>query len=208
MSKIVLAAVHGILTSQTDTSWPDKLQAWMLDRDYDVLVLKKEYCAGPLPRWNNFWKNPRIAKGLAAEIQLYRGDVWLVAHSNGAVIALMAAKMLIKQGRKIGGLILTGAACDGDVKSNGIAAWRQAGNLGKAIAYSSPNDKVVSDGWPWSWLKWPYGSLGRTGWRLKGKAYEEPKAVHTRWFKGNHSCYFTPEQIEATFEQIYQDIRA
>jgi len=67
----LLAAIHGILTSQTDPSWPDKLDAWMLRRDTSVKVLKKEYAAGPFPLWNCWVKDPRLARGLANEIELF-----------------------------------------------------------------------------------------------------------------------------------------
>jgi hypothetical protein len=30
--------------------------------------------------------------------------------------------------------------------------------------------------------------------------------IATRWFPGGHSTYFTPWNIERTFEQIYEDI--
>src|SRR2546427_7475580 len=105
---ILLAAIHGILTRQTDPSWPDKLDAWMAERDPQVKVLKKEYLAGPFPRWNCWVKDPLLARGLVNEIELFldplRSDtgpvlrsrtaegghstpsLWFVAHSNGAVI--------------------------------------------------------------------------------------------------------------------------
>src|ERR1700693_5713902 len=68
---ILLAAIHGILTGQTNPSWPDKLDAWMLERDPAIKVLKKEYAAGPFPRWNCWVKDPRLARSLANEIELF-----------------------------------------------------------------------------------------------------------------------------------------
>src|SRR5438552_15559332 len=68
---ILLAAIHGILTGQTDPSWPDKLDAWMLARDPQIKVLKKEYVAGPFPRWNCWVKDPLLARALANEIELF-----------------------------------------------------------------------------------------------------------------------------------------
>src|SRR5256885_2716882 len=68
---ILLAAIHGILTRQTDPSWPDKLDVWMLKRDPQIKVLKKEYVAGPFPRWNCWVKDPRLAQALANEIELF-----------------------------------------------------------------------------------------------------------------------------------------
>ena len=59
--RTLLVAIHGIMTNQTNASWPDKLDAWMFDRDPEIKVLKKEYRAGPFPRWNCRVKDPRIA---------------------------------------------------------------------------------------------------------------------------------------------------
>jgi hypothetical protein len=286
----LVVAIHGILTSQTDPSWPDKLDAWMYRRDPEVKVLKKEYAAGPFPRWNCWVKDPLLARGLANEIELFgaspsqglfetcdsrggrrsnqpeRGSssaqnpprclggcnsrtpsqrsnalppLWFVAHSNGAVIALLVTKRLIARGCRVGGLILTGAACEADVEGNGVLAWRRDGLLGVAIAYSSPDDFVL-DGDPldtapggrrpvfarlreflWGKLMWPYGCLGRTGWVRGGKPFQAApgtertdeasgaarQPLFTRWFRGGHCGYFKPETIEATFEQIYQDIQ-
>src|SRR2546427_11065293 len=118
--KTIVTAIHGILTSQTDPSWPDRFDAWMLKRDPEVKVLKKEYRAGPFPWWNCWVKDPLLARGLANELELFLGEgrwekedsehgfndsppIWLVAHSNGAVIALLASKRLIERGHRIGG---------------------------------------------------------------------------------------------------------
>ena len=339
----LLIAIHGILTSQTDASWPDRLDAWMYRRDSRIKVLKKEYSAGPFPRWNCWVKDPRLARSLANELELFletergcpsrsaltgdaapdseqpfplesnaapsfnshvcgaasplqagtsrppaRPELWFVAHSNGAVIALLTARRLIARGHKIGGLILTGAACEANLAKNGILEWLCSGVLGAAIAYCSPEDEVLdgalayrpptsqgraSQGrgrlvpgtfellrhpgkalfvtasqrigisfqsslppkrtatgdetspppetsflhrlrvWLWGKLMWPYGCLGRTGWLLRGQPLLSHRSVcpllhlSTRWFPGGHCTYFNPRNIEATFEQIYQDIR-
>jgi hypothetical protein len=268
--KPILIAIHGILTRQTDASWPDKLDAWMYRRDPAVKVLKKEYAAGPFPRWNCWVKDPLLARGLVNEIELFlEGEgqpgqtgqteapgrlsgetvvsrshaltlscsdlpapspssppIWFVAHSNGAVIALRAARTLIARGHRVGGLILTGAACEADVEKNGVMEWRREGVLGAAIAYCSEDDEVL-DGdpehskfrerpgavalaghWLWGKLMWPYGCLGRTGWLVGGRAVGGVVAegISTRWFEGGHSTYFAPGNIQQTFDQIYQDI--
>ena len=183
----IIAALHGIMTGQTDPSWPDKLDAWMFQRDPRVKVLKKEYRAGPFPRWNCWIKDPLLARALANELELFlrpqrstfNPQLWFVAHSNGAVIALLTARLLIKRGFKIGGLILTGAACEADIERNEVLQWRCRGMLGSAIAYSSTEDHILPElptldpvasvvsrfrSWVWGKLLWPYGGLGRTGW--------------------------------------------
>src|SRR5262249_11430252 len=151
------------------------------------------------PRWNCWVKDPLLARSLANEIQLFLPSsnapalksseapaVWMVAHSNGAVIALLATGLLIERGYAIEGLILTGAACESDIEGSGILDWQSRGMLGVAIAYSSRDDQVLEELTSetssivtnrfsrmgrllWRKLIWPYGSLGRTGWTLEGK---------------------------------------
>lgn len=218
--RAIIAAVHGILTTQTDASWPDKLDAWMMRRDSGIKVIKKEYAAGPWPKWNCLVKDPKIARGLVAEIKLLiepgtgrvndmvSTPIWIVAHSNGAVIALKAAKLLIEDGYRVTGLILTGAACDADVDRSGVAGWLEAEELGTAVAFCSADDQVlkkVSN--PWTrLLTWPYGDLGRRGWMRDGVRYDLT-GTQTQWFSGGHSCYFQRSRINDTFERIYHIIR-
>src|SRR5262249_16415854 len=130
----------------------DKLDAWMLRRDPRVKVLKKEYSAGPFPRWNCWVKDPLLARALANELELFlsqpstfnsQPSLWFVAHSNGAVIALRTARGLLARGHKSGGLILTGAACEADVRKNGVWGWWSNGVLGAAMAYCSEEDFVL-----------------------------------------------------------------
>ena|SRR5436190_1958984 len=67
----LLAAIHGILTNQTDPSWPDRLDAWMAHHAPEIKMLKKEYRAGPFPRLNCWLKDPLLARSLANEIELF-----------------------------------------------------------------------------------------------------------------------------------------
>ena len=169
--KTIIAAIHGIMTNQTDASWPDKFDAWMFERDPEVKVLKKEYRAGPFPHWNCWVRDPLLARSLANELELFlhpsrshacpstswlaiakrrrlnhqpsTPPLWLLAHSNGAVIALLTAKSLIARGHRIDGLILTGAACEADIDRNSVLEWQCRGMLGSAISYSSAEDQVL-----------------------------------------------------------------
>lgn len=208
--RAIVAAIHGIMTSQTSTSWPDKLASWMWKRDPGVLVIKKEYRAGPSPKINCLLKDPVIARGLAAEIidaceERPGCPVWIVAHSNGAVIALKTARILISRGYDIAGLILTGAACEADVNKSGVAQWLRDGSLGRAVAFCADDDAVlgvVGNRFA-RLLAWPYGDLGRVGWQN----CDSSAAVTTVWFTGGHSTYFSPENIQKTFEWIHRAIK-
>jgi len=239
--RLLLTALHGILTGQTDPSWPDRLDAWMFERDANVKVLKKEYRAGPFPRWNCWVKDRLLARSLANEIELFFTEsardgfqspcIWLVAHSNGAVIALLTAGILIERGHRIAGLILTGGACEADIDRNGVLEWQCRGMLGAAIAYCSKDDKLLNTDSTgkqgsdsllarilrrlWGKAIWPYGCLGRSGWLFKGRplasSFEDlsksgSQRLLTRWFSGGHSTYFKPQNVTVTFEQIYRDL--
>src|SRR5436190_688227 len=240
--KTLLVAIHGILTSQTDVSWPDKFDAWLFARAPGVKVLKKEYFAGPFPQWNCSVKDPHLARSLASEIELFLTQpgkdafhrvtsislhqsttpaLWFVAHANGAVIALLTAKLLVERGYKIAGMVLTGAACEADLAKSGLLDLIRRGSLNAVIAYSSHDDTVLPG--PvrqpprerkglgrvvfffksafrkfYSALASPYGSLGRTGLLLDGSPLSgldtvelRPATLQTRWYRGGHSTYFS-----------------
>src|SRR5438128_4005701 len=72
--RAIIAAIHGIMTRQTDPTWPDKLSAWMYERDREVHVTTRHYWAGPFPRWNCWVKDPYLARGLANELELFLGS--------------------------------------------------------------------------------------------------------------------------------------
>lgn len=212
--KRLIAAVHGILARATIPSWPDKFNVWLADRDTHVHVIEKEYIAGPFPAWNVWAKNWFLAYSLAAELELWAKDGWeisIVAHSNGCDIAQKTARELARRKVEMEALILIGAAAQADVEKSGIADLYMRGFLNRAIAYSSPQDKIVSN-----IMIWPYGRLGHTGWTIRGKPYAEPITPHepapeagiiTRWFPSYGHCdYFADAARAATFEQLYQDV--
>lgn len=245
--RALIVAIHGILTGQTNPNWTDQLDAWVFDREPGWKVLKKEYFAGPWPRWNCLVRDPFLAEGLAREIALFNPSaasapsdvppeprpVWIVAHSNGAVIALMTTRRLVARGRRVAGLILLGAACPADLRRNGVLAWLDRGQLGCAIAFCCAEDVLLGGSanpersragrwsrWCWHKLIWPYGTLGSTGWLLAGRGVGtqfrvsqgvlsgagagRSAALSVYWFTGGHSAYFTPGNQPATFALIHQ----
>ena len=218
----IVIALHGILTKETDPSWPDRFEDWALLHDEGLHVRKRKYFELPFPRINWF-KNRWLARSLAAELLLAAQEdpewsIWFVAHSNGTCLAWLTVKRLIESGVKVGGMILTGSALEAEVRRNQVLTWCAQGKLGCAISYSSPDDLVtggdprVATTWReavrdfvWGRLMWPYGCLGRTGWLLNGEALTCER-VFTRWVRGGHSAYWQAERITQTFEQIYADM--
>lgn len=206
-----------------------------MHRDPQAHVLKRKYFEAPLPRWN--WiKNRFLARSFASEVEVIAKEnpdykLWFIAHSNGAVITLLVVRALIERGLRVEGVILTGAACEADINKNGILDWALSDALGDAIAYCSHDDQVLSGdvadasspleavrAWLWGKLMWPYGCLGRTGWKTLGAELSSKRGFSVqlgserttwlaqRWFPGGHSAYFDKERIRETFEQMYRDM--
>lgn len=217
---IICGAIHGILTEQTRASWPDEFDAFCMAQKgaRAIHVIKKEYAAGPFPRLNWF-KNRRLAAGLVAEIKVmierllarsedFRDpfpEIWLVAHSNGAVIALDVMRRLVSEGFAVAGIFLTGAACESDVARNGVLEAFNAGMLTRAVSWSSPDDGVVNCSGLWGWLKWPYGDLGKSGWQKDGKKFQTWE-IYTLWKRGGHGVYFRSDHIEETFRMFVRSM--
>ena len=144
----------------------------------------------------------------------------------------------MERGYKIAGMVLTGAACEADLAKSGLLDLIRRGSLNAVIAYSSHDDTVLPGPVRqpprerkglgrvvfffksafrkfYSALASPYGSLGRTGLLLDGSPLSgldtvelRPATLQTRWYRGGHSTYFTPANIEHTFRQILRDISA
>src|SRR6266566_1406378 len=131
----LIAAIHGIMTSQTDASWPDKFDAWMFERDPDVKVLKKEYRAGPFPRWNCWVTDPLLARTVAAcEADVRKNQIleWYCNLQLGAAIAYSS-------------------------EEDGVVA-------GDPRAIGGGHPARAARAWLWGKMMWNYGCLGRTGW--------------------------------------------
>lgn len=197
-----VVAIHGILTRTTTPSWPDYLDAFLVD----CKVERRDYFAWPLPTLNFFIKNPLLAHYLAAEVALLAKNgmpLHFVAHSNGCDIAIRTIKILTSKGIRVDSVILTGSITDPDIDECGIANLIDCGLLGAAWAYCSSADMPLQ--FP---LKWPYRDLGRRGWQRNGAAYLSDH-IRTRNFPGyGHSGYFNPEANRLlVFAQMREDMR-
>jgi pimeloyl-ACP methyl ester carboxylesterase len=169
-----------------------------------VKVLKREYWAWPVPAINVWVRNRILARALAREIYAFAiegaGPISIVAHSNGADIALRAAHRLSALGVRLKALVLLGAACEADIVRSGVFALVSGDGLDRAIAYSSEDDLALR-----SALIWPFGRLGFTGWRLRGCSFQDAR-IFTRWYPGfGHGEYFSAGEREKTFDRIWRD---
>lgn len=193
----LVVAIHGILTRTTSPSWPDDLDAAL-----PCKVMKRDYRALFISVFNVFVRNPRIAKGLAAEIALHRDvAIHFVAHSNGCDIALRTAKELIARGIPVASLLLVSSVTDEDVERTGILRLVRSGMLGQAIAYSSRRDLPLR--LP---FKWPYRSLGIHGWLLRGKKFGSDKIFTRRFDVWGHGDFFSATNRATTFRFIKRDL--
>lgn len=203
---ILIGAIHGILTGTMDASWCDAFDAWCRQKDPTARVLRKEYMAGPIPAWNVWYRNPRLARSLVAEVEEFMerggGAVYLVAHSNGCDVALKVARLLIANGTPVRGMVLTSGACQEDVKRSGVLRWAADGMLGRAIARSSKNDVVLR-----SKAIWPYGRLGYTGWTIEGAEFIDTSGIiRTVWINDGHNTFLTRLRFDKTFEWIWEQL--
>lgn len=218
-SQFVIAAIHGIMTRQTVPGWPDYFDVWMWTRDPRVRVIKKEYLAGPFPAWNVWVTNWYLAHSLAAELEVFGKEgahIGILAHSNGCDVALKTLRLLARRRVDVDCMVLAGGACEEDVRKNGIERLIAREKLGRAIAYSSPHDRITKP-----FFIWPYGHLGHAGFTRHGKPVTSAR-VFTRWFpEYGHGDYFSDRRFpkhpyykpavtfrERTFEQAYQDLTA
>lgn len=210
----LVVLIHGILTRTTDPSWPDRFSAYLHARvPGHIQTEKRDYFAGPLPIWNHFVRNPRIAKGLAREIALYvngrypdwpdLNDTWRIyfaAHSNGCSIALRTSIALARMGIQTEAMVLTGSVTDPDVRRSGVLEMVRSGYLRRAVLYASDSDLPLR--LP---LKWPYRDAGRKGWQLSGMPFSAPGIITRHFPDYGHSGYFARENRMHTFGLIRSD---
>lgn len=216
--------LHGILTRRTSSSWPKHLAGYAANLSA-VTTDALYYHAGPLPWWNTIFKNPRLARELLSRTQARRAyapdlpRLHIVAHSNGADVAVRSMQRRARVGIRTETAILTGAAIHSNVVKSGLVELMDAGWLGRAFAYSSPNDIVVRR---LEVVPGGYGSLGSRGFRRAGEetglrveGYQpideggwgaEKHRFVTRVFPGfGHGEYFSEEERVRCFECILAD---
>jgi pimeloyl-ACP methyl ester carboxylesterase len=218
--RAVICAIHGI-DSTNESSFVDAFKNYCAYADPQLTVITHEYTAGPFPLWNNWVENERIANDVFDKIQATKGHlpIFLVAHSNGTVIARRVAQMLVAVGDFVSGLILIAGAIESNIDRNGVLDMFKAQKLRFVCAYCSTGDEVVrgdprvDKAWYlklkdriWGWLMWPYGSLGVTGWLYRNDKMVASDIV-TRWYKCSHSGYFEGNLRNIVFKQILLDIR-
>jgi len=218
-----LVAIHGILTRRTSASWPRRLLPLAEQLAPGLSTEAHYYAAGPVPPWNVWVVNPRIARGLAVSIEqrVLRADtaVHIVAHSNGTNIAAALAERLARREIRVESLVLIGSALHSDVRRNGLADLVADGWVRRAWAWCSPDDLAVRR---LQSLPGFYGSLGArgftrggepTGLRVEGHQplggtwAERKTRFVTRWFDGySHGEWFAAANEDATCRGMIADM--
>ena len=218
-----ILAINGIRTPTRLASWPKRLIPYLESR-FRCTGETHLYETGPIPPWNLWVKNPRIAATLGNAIEERMEEIGIhplhiVAHSNGTNIALSVAKALAARGIRTETMILIGSALHSDVEKNGLDNLVAAGHLRRAVAYCSPDDMIVRR---LQSIPGFYGSLGSLGFERAGYSTGLRVAGYqpigsewgadrwrfvTRWFPGyGHSEYFAELPRDATFACIARDL--
>lgn len=215
--------INGIRTPTTAASWPKRLGPY-LEARFKCTTEAHYYRTGPIPPWNFWVTNPRIARTLGNAIEERMKEVGnhplhIVAHSNGTNIAVSLARALADRDIKVGTMVLIASALHSDVERSGLGALISAGDVKRAVAYCSPDDLVVRrlQGFPGF-----YGSLGSRGfervndaigltatrYQPLGEAWGTDKFRYvTRWFPGaGHSDLLEAEARAETFACIGSDL--
>jgi pimeloyl-ACP methyl ester carboxylesterase len=214
------------MTTRTSQSWPKHFTGYTASLP-GVVTDAIYYETGPVPIWNNVIKNPRLARELVSRIEARHHydagqKIHIVAHSNGGVIAMHTMRRLAALGIRVETAILTGAAINSDVDRSGLSTLIADGWLGRAIAYSSPDDAVTRGSL--EWIPGFYGALGSKGFRRAGKAIglqvigRQPLSAGGEWGSDRHKFitrtfpswthgeYFDADERLGTFECMRGDL--
>lgn len=166
---------HGILTGDSDITWPDFGTFWFWDFAPNVRTITSHYFELPLPRiaaLRNPDRSRRLAMRLRSMQDMYFDQVGvdpaisLVSHSNGAVLNLQAARLLIEDGIKIHAMVLIAPAIRTKDASEEIDRWLLSGMLGRAVLVRPRLDGLLSLVSRAKIASWPWGSLGHDGWAV------------------------------------------
>lgn len=238
-----ITLIHGIHTGLTDPNWTQHFQNYLELNLDQVTVETESYRAGIFAPWNLWVKNPRIAKAHANRIAAFseaykrerglpisRGNlpslkIHLVAHSNGTNIAVGVVKRLARMGIRVETLILVGSAVHSDVDRSGLRQLVRHGEIRRAFAYCSDDDRVIRR---LQSIPGFYGSLGSRGFERDGQPHGlkvegfQPLAEGTpvsgkwghdrwkfitRWFPGySHGEWLGEEMRERTWQCFAGDM--
>ncbi|MDE2104871.1 MAG: hypothetical protein KGL39_46975 [Patescibacteria group bacterium] len=211
--RCLLIPVHGI--NATNNGWVGDFCQFIKKQWPEAVIIEPDYFATALPIFNNWFLDPHVSKCLFQKILFNAGTlpIFFVAHSNGAVITLRTAQLLIAKGKTVAGMVLIAGAIDPDIAETQLLHNVTAKQLGFAAAYCSADDDVLgAPHWlpkwlqtPYEYVKWPYGSLGHTGWQVGAHEYNGPGFI-TRWRDGGHGAWTDSDRQAVTFPQIVSDL--
>lgn len=225
----IVVGIHGILTGRSEPTWPERLETRLARTRPQARTLTDHYRAGPMPRLNWFYRNPKsgrqIARWVAHWVESYpRAKVYFVAHSNGCDVARRAIRELDSEYRiTTEAAVLVSAPLPATTRGMGLDTLIETGRLKRLVTYSSNGDIVLGKPptllTPWRYLgraiRWPYGNLGTIGLQdalqeLKAHTGHVTARTANRAFdRYRHGDFFPkgdPVKMNATFETIEKDL--
>lgn len=212
---MVLLQAHGILTGQSDPTWPQYGDAWFAAHHPQVRTVNTRYYQLPFPRVAAI-KNTRRSRDLSRQVTTAvtllaeqtgtRPTVSMVAHSNGGVIAMQVARALIAKGQPVESMILIAPALRTSDASREIAGWLDTGMLETALLVRPTRDLVIggiATNWQSRALAWPWGALGHEGWDVAEIEHVFPNIPMTKDLPGmGHSDPTKPHNRAWLYESI------
>lgn len=178
---------HGILRGRTKESWLEFVEDWILDRCPQSRLVLTRYTELIFPRVamiRNRRRVPLLVRKMVSRIERAiekNGSyprVFLVGHSNGAVLVLAVLEQLAEKGYFVDHVLLIAPAVPSEESSVKIGAWIEQGRLMEASLLRCTKDAVL-----W-WVDllpkivtWPWGPLGKEGWKF-GKKWNRAGLDH------------------------------
>lgn len=200
MSAPIYIFVNGIWNLPSSSKeWQDQAVTWIQTRTA-ARAEKFEYYAMALTR-RMF--QARHAEALADLLWDYDHDpIVLVAHSNGADLALRALR---ERQPQIAELHLISAACEADFDKNGLNEAMRGGRVGSVHCYTAGQDRAMKlaqlSRTLGGWLGLGYGTLGLSGPQNVG-LYQRNDVTNIWRDHYGHSDWFKKENFEGTLRLI------
>ncbi|HWN09757.1 MAG TPA: hypothetical protein VNO50_10900 [Pyrinomonadaceae bacterium] len=208
--KSVWFFINGILSwpSAAD-GWTDQAVTWVHRNTEDGRGEKFEYAAGALTR--RLLQQER-AERFTRKLLCYMNDrepwrIHLVAHSNGADIALRMLDLLPGTETRLRTLHLVAPACDASFETNGLNRHLKDYRLERVFVHWATADKAMQMAQLSrrfiGWTGFGYGDLGRQG-PQNVTAEVEARVAVIPYLSWGHSEFWTDKRFEGFMASLHR----